>query len=49
MVVRFPSNKGLAEVAPFAYEDVERVVTVVERARLARRVARLRPLDVVKG
>jgi tRNA-splicing ligase RtcB len=49
IVVRCPSNKGLAEEAPFAYKDVERVVGVVERARLARRVARLRPLGVVKG
>jgi len=49
IVVRCPSNKGLAEEAPFAYKDVERVVEVVERARLARRVARLRPLGVVKG
>jgi tRNA-splicing ligase RtcB (3'-phosphate/5'-hydroxy nucleic acid ligase) len=49
IVVRCPSNKGLAEEAPFAYKDVERVVGVVERAGLARRVARLRPLGVVKG
>jgi len=49
IVVRSPSNKGLAEEAPFAYKDVERVVDVVERAGLARRVARLAPLGVVKG
>jgi tRNA-splicing ligase RtcB len=49
IVVRSPSNKGLAEEAPFAYKNVERVVDVVERAGLARRVARLRPLGVVKG
>jgi tRNA-splicing ligase RtcB len=49
IVVRCASNKGLAEEAPFAYKDVERVVEVVERAGLARRVARLVPLGVVKG
>ncbi len=49
IVVRCPSNKGLAEEAPFAYKDVERVVEVVERARLARRVVQLAPLGVVKG
>ena len=49
ITVRSPSNKGLAEEAPFAYKDVERVVEVVERAGLARRVARLRPIGVVKG
>jgi tRNA-splicing ligase RtcB len=49
IVVRSPSNKGLAEEAPFAYKDVDRVVAVVARAGLARPVARLRPLGVVKG
>jgi tRNA-splicing ligase RtcB len=49
IAVRSPSNKGLAEEAPFAYKDVERVVEVVERAGLAVRVAQLRPIAVVKG
>jgi tRNA-splicing ligase RtcB len=49
IVVRCPSNRGLAEEAPFAYKDVDRVVDVVERAGLAARVARLRPIGVVKG
>jgi tRNA-splicing ligase RtcB (3'-phosphate/5'-hydroxy nucleic acid ligase) len=49
IVVRCPSNKGLAEEAPFAYKDVERVVRVVEQAGLARRVVRLIPIGVVKG
>jgi tRNA-splicing ligase RtcB len=49
VVVRCPSNRGLAEEAPFAYKDVERVVSVVERAGLASRVAQLRPVGVVKG
>jgi tRNA-splicing ligase RtcB len=49
IVVRSPSNKGLAEEAPSAYKDVERVVEVVERAGLAARVAQLAPLGVVKG
>jgi tRNA-splicing ligase RtcB len=49
IVIRSSSNKGLAEEAPFAYKQVERVVEVVERAGLARRVAQLAPLGVVKG
>ena len=49
VVVRSASNKGLAEEAPFAYKDVERVVDIVTRAGLARRVARLVPIGVVKG
>jgi len=49
ITVRCPSNRGLAEEAPFAYKEVERVVGVVERAGLAAPVAKLRPLGVVKG
>ena len=49
IVVRCPSNAELAEEAPDAYKDVERVVEVVHQAGLARKVARLRPLGVVKG
>ncbi len=43
------SARGLTEEAPFAYKDVDAVVETVERAGLARRVARLVPLGVVKG
>lgn len=43
------SFAGLAEEAPFAYKDVDRVVEVVARAGIARKVARLRPVAVVKG
>jgi tRNA-splicing ligase RtcB len=49
IVVRSPSNRALAEEAPFAYKQVERVVEVVQRTGLARRVAQLEPLGVVKG
>lgn len=49
IAVRCPSNQGLAEEAPEAYKDVERVVDVVVGAGLARKVARLRPFGVVKG
>jgi tRNA-splicing ligase RtcB len=49
ITVRAASSRGLAEEAPEAYKDVERVVEVVERAGLAARVARLRPIGVVKG
>jgi tRNA-splicing ligase RtcB len=49
IAVRAASARGLAEEAPEAYKDVDRVVEVVERAGLAARVARLRPIGVVKG
>ncbi|NNG14995.1 MAG: RtcB family protein [Gemmatimonadales bacterium] len=49
IVVRCASKSGLAEEAPLAYKDVDRVVDVVHRAGLARRVARLIPVGVIKG
>lgn len=49
IIVRCPSSGELAEEAPTAYKDVERVVDVVHRAGLARKVARLRPIGVIKG
>ncbi|HEU5260482.1 MAG TPA: RtcB family protein [Gemmatimonadales bacterium] len=49
IAVACPSSGELAEEAPFAYKDVERVVDVVHRAGLACKVARLRPIGVVKG
>jgi tRNA-splicing ligase RtcB (3'-phosphate/5'-hydroxy nucleic acid ligase) len=49
ITVRSPSNRGLAEEAPFAYKEVDKVVEIVERAGLAARVVRLRPIGVVKG
>ena len=49
IAVRAASARGLAEEAPFAYKDVDEVVATCERAGLARRVVRLRPLGVLKG
>jgi tRNA-splicing ligase RtcB len=49
VVVRAGSLAGLAEEAPIAYKDVSRVVDVVHNAGIARKVARLRPIGVVKG
>jgi tRNA-splicing ligase RtcB len=44
-----PSMRGVAEEAPGAYKPVEEVVEAAERAGLAKRVARLEPLIVIKG
>ncbi len=49
IAVRAHSDRGLAEEAPFSYKDVDEVVATCEQAGLARRVARLRPIGVVKG
>lgn len=47
--VRAGSMAGLAEEAPQAYKDVDAVVETVAGAQIARKVARLRPVAVVKG
>jgi tRNA-splicing ligase RtcB len=47
--VRAGSMSGLAEEAPSAYKDVDAVVETVTAAGIARKVARLRPLAVIKG
>jgi tRNA-splicing ligase RtcB len=49
IAVRPSSWRGLAEEAPGAYKDVDAVATATEGAGLARLVARLHPLGVVKG
>jgi len=49
VVVRASSMKGLAEEAPRAYKDVSRVVETVESLGIARKVARLAPIGVIKG
>jgi tRNA-splicing ligase RtcB len=47
--VRARSMAGLAEEAPDAYKDIDAVIEVVHGAGLARKVARFRPLAVMKG
>jgi len=48
IIVRGPW-RGLAEEAPHAYKDIDRVVNVVHESGLARRVARMVPMGVIKG
>jgi tRNA-splicing ligase RtcB len=47
--VRSAGIKTLAEEMPEAYKNVDQVVEVCHRAGLSRKVARLRPLAVIKG
>ena len=49
IAVKAASVEGAAEEMPDAYKDVAEVVDVVERAGIARKIARLTPLLVVKG
>ena len=49
ITVRAKGRDTLAEEASEAYKDVNRVVDIVHRAGISRRVAKLRPIGVVKG
>ena len=49
ILVKAASRGTLAEEAPYAYKDVTDVVETTEGAGISKRVARMRPLGVVKG
>ncbi len=49
VIARARSWKGLAEEQPDAYKNVDLVVEVVHQAGLAKKVARMRPIGVIKG
>lgn len=49
IVARSETRDGILEEIPEAYKDVDEVIEVVHAAGLARKVARLRPMGVIKG
>jgi tRNA-splicing ligase RtcB len=49
ILLRSETRDGILEEIPEAYKDVDAVVDVVHNAGLARKVARLRPMGVIKG
>lgn len=49
VLARATGRDALAEEMPEAYKDVQDVVEVVHRFGISRRVARLRPVAVIKG
>jgi tRNA-splicing ligase RtcB len=49
IVVRSETRDGILEELPEAYKNVDEVIEVVHGAGLARKVARLRPMGVIKG
>lgn len=49
IVINAGSMAGLAEEAPEAYKNVDAVVEVVHQAGIAKKVARMRPIAVIKG
>jgi tRNA-splicing ligase RtcB len=49
VIARAQSRRGLAEEQPKAYKNVDEVVEVVHKAGLSNKVARMRPIGVIKG
>jgi tRNA-splicing ligase RtcB len=49
IMVRAETRDGITEEIPEAYKDVDMVIDVVHNAGLAKRVARLKPIGVIKG
>jgi tRNA-splicing ligase RtcB len=49
ILIRSPSQRGVAEEAPGAYKDVSAVVDAAHGAGLSLKVARLRPVVCIKG
>ncbi len=49
ILVKSKSKKGVVEEDPRAYKDIDEVVDVVAGARLAKKVAKVKPLAVIKG
>jgi tRNA-splicing ligase RtcB len=49
ILIRAASKKTIAEEAPHAYKDVSQVVEACHGAGISRKVAKFRPLGVVKG
>jgi tRNA-splicing ligase RtcB len=49
ILVRAETRDGITEEIPEAYKDVDAVIEVVHNAGLSKRVARLKPMGVIKG
>lgn len=49
VIVRAGCLRGLSEEGSYAYKDVDEVVEVVHQVGLAKKVAQLKPLAVIKG
>jgi tRNA-splicing ligase RtcB len=49
ILIRAGSIPGLAEEAPQAYKDIDEIIEVVHEAKIAKKVAKLRPCIVIKG
>jgi len=49
ITIKAASHKGISEEAPGAYKDVDEVIRVSDAVGIAKRVARMKPIGVIKG
>ena len=49
LLILAKGKRTIAEEMPNAYKNVDHVVEIVEKAGLSRKVAKLKPLGVIKG
>ncbi len=49
IIVKYQRPRSIVEEAPLAYKDIESVVEIVDKAGLAKKVAKLVPIAVLKG
>ena len=49
VLVQARGMRTVAEEMPWAYKDVAEVVDVMHRAGISKKVARLKPIGVIKG
>ncbi len=47
--IKAASSRGITEEAPNAYKDVDEVIKVADKVGIGKKVARLKPLGVIKG
>lgn len=49
IIIKCKSVSGVAEESPMAYKDIDKVIDVINETGLSKKVARLKPLAVIKG
>jgi tRNA-splicing ligase RtcB len=49
IVIQAKGYKTIAEEMPHAYKDVSEVVNIMHNAGISKKVAKLKPLGVIKG
>ena len=49
IIIQAKGRNTIAEEMPYVYKDVQNVVNIMDHAGISKKVARLKPLGVIKG